>query len=102
MQLTIAQLPDTADESSVVVAFAQDMGTVGAIMNEGTYNWCDDGEPITDETACTEAAAELGFAYVAGRELDYAPDGCFIYDGESTEERAGRRERVPERGETGQ
>ena len=60
-------------------------------VNTGISNTCEVGEPITDTTECYHVMAALvlsatsqfsGFGYKETVSLDYAPNGCFVYDGD--------------------
>ena len=67
-------------------------------VNTGIRNTCEVGEPITTDFECDRAATALrhsvtsqfsGFSYhEEAVSLDYAPNGCFVYDGDSTEHHA--------------
>ena len=58
-------------------------------VNTGISNTCEVGEPITVEDECRAATLVLsatsqfsGFGYKETVSLDYAPNGCFVYDGD--------------------
>lgn len=60
-------------------------------VNTGISNTCEVGEPITDTAGCYHVMAALvlsatsqfsGFGFIETVSFDYAPNGCFVYDGD--------------------